>query len=112
MSKYPISTPARVDRMDRMITRRHLLSTTVLACAGAAVLVAGTRKAGALSVETMNSETQRLYLSACTAKDGSYHRQLVAEVREKLQNKVSEAEIEAAIASATCPVCGCPITAS
>ncbi len=98
--------------MDRLITRRHLLSTTVVACAGATAVLAGSRRANALSVETMNPETQRLYLSACTAKDGTYHRQLVAEVREKLQNKVSEAEIEAVIASATCPVCGCPITAS
>ena len=98
--------------MGRMITRRQLLSTTILACTAAAAALAGARPAGALSVETMNAETRRLYLSACTAKDGTYHRQLVAEVRERLQNKVSEAEIEAAIASATCPVCGCPITAS
>jgi hypothetical protein len=98
--------------MDRMITRRQLLSTTILASTGAAALVAGTRLAHALSIETMNPGTQRLYLSACSAKDGTYHRQLVAEVRERLQNKVSEAEIEAAIAASTCPVCGCPITAS
>jgi hypothetical protein len=95
--------------MDRMITRRHLLSTTILACAGA---VGRTRSASALSIETMNPETQRLYISACTRRDGAYHRQLVAEVRETLQNKFSEAEIEAAIANATCPICGCPITAS
>ena len=98
--------------MDRLITRRRLLSTTVLACAGAAAFVASTRLAHAFSTEIMSAETQRLYLSACTAKDGAYHRQLVAEVRQTLQNKVSEAEIEAAIASATCPVCGCPIAAS
>lgn len=98
--------------MDRMITRRHLLSTTILACAGAAALVAMPRLAHALSLETMDPETERLYRSACSAKDGAYHRQLVAEVRRTLENKVSEAEIEAAIASATCPVCGCPITTS
>ena len=98
--------------MDRMITRRRLLSTTILAFGGAAALVVGTRTAGALSIETMNPETRRLYLSACSARDGDYHRQLVAEVRETLQNRASEAEIEAAIAAATCPVCGCPISAS
>ena len=98
--------------MDRAVTRRQLLSTTILACTGAATLLAGTRRAGALSLETMNSETQRVYLSACGSRDGSYHRQLVAEVREKLQNKFTEAQIEAAIAATTCPVCGCPITAS
>ena len=97
--------------MDR-ITRRHLLSTTVLGCGGAAALLVGTRPAHALSIETMNPQTQRLYLSACTARDGAYHRELVAEVRQTLQNRASEAEIEAAIASATCPVCGCPITTS
>lgn len=98
--------------MDRMITRRKLLSTTILAGAGAAAFIASTRLAHAFSVETMSAETQRLYLSACTAKNGTYHRQLVAEVRQTLQNKVSEAEIEAAIASAVCPICGCPIAAS
>ncbi len=98
--------------MDRMITRRHLLSTTILACGGAAALLASTRLARALSLETMNPETQRLYLSACTTRDGAYHKQLVAEVRQTLQNRASEAEIEAAIAGATCPVCGCPIAAS
>jgi hypothetical protein len=98
--------------MDRIISRRQLLSTTILACGGAAALLATTRLARALSIETMNPETQRLYLSACTARDGAYHKQLVAEVRQVLQNRASEAEIEAAIASATCPVCGCPIAAS
>src|SRR5258708_39049221 len=98
--------------MDRMMTRRQLFSTTILACGGAAALVATTKLAHALSIETMNPQTQRLYLSACTARDGAYHRELVAEVRQTLQNRASEAEIEAAIASATCPVCGCPITTS
>ena len=98
--------------MDRLLTRRQLLSSTILAGVGAAALVACTRVAHALSLETMNAETQRVYLSACSTRDGTYHRQLVAEVREKLQNKVSEAQIEAAIAATTCPVCGCPITAS
>jgi hypothetical protein len=98
--------------MDRAVTRRQLLSTTILACTGAVALIAGTRLARALSLETMNSETQRIYLSACSTRDGTYHRQLVTEVRERLQNKVSEAQIEAAIVATTCPVCGCPITAS
>jgi hypothetical protein len=98
--------------MDRLITRRRLLSTTIIACSGAAALVAGARAARALSLETMSPETRRLYLSACTTQDGTYHRQLVAEVRQTLHNRASEAEIEAAIASATCPVCGCPIATS
>jgi len=98
--------------MDRLLTRRQLLSSTILAGVGAAALIACTRVAHALSLETMNAETQRIYLSACSSRDGTYHRLLVAEVRERLQNKVSEAQIEAAIAATTCPVCGCPITAS
>jgi len=98
--------------MDRLLTRRQLLSSTILAGVGAAALIACTRVAHALSLDTMNAETQRIYLSACSSRDGTYHRQLVAEVRERLQNKVSEAQIEAAIAATTCPVCGCPITAS
>src|SRR5712692_8822612 len=98
--------------MGRMITRRQLLSTTVLALTGAAAWVAGADPASALSLEAMNAETRRLYLSACSLKDGAYHRQLVAEVKERLAGKADEAAIEAAIAAATCPVCGCPITAS
>ena len=57
-------------------------------------------------------EAQRLYLQACSTKDGTYHRQLVAEVRERLQGQATDAQIEAAIAATTCPICGCPITAS
>jgi hypothetical protein len=99
--------------MDHRIARRRLMSTTVLACAGVvAALVAGTRHARALSLEIMDPQTQRLYASACTTRDDAYHRQLVAEVRQTLHNKFSEAEIEAAIAKATCPICGCPITVS
>lgn len=95
--------------MKKVISRRALLSTTIAAGAAA---IGGTRAARALSVAPTNAEAQRLYLSACSTKDGTYHKQLVAEVKERLQGKVSEAEIEAAIAQSTCPVCGCPITAS
>jgi len=99
--------------MNATMTRRRLLSSTILATARLAVsLLFGARVARAFTVETMPADAQRLYLAACGGKDGAYHRQLIAEVRERLENKFSEAQIEAAIAAATCPVCGCPILTS
>jgi hypothetical protein len=95
---------------DRPISRRDLLTTTSLAgFGGFAALLALSRPAGALTVHEMQGQTRELYLSACGSKDGGYHRQLVAEIRQRLEGRVTEAEIEAAIAATTCPVCGCPL---
>jgi hypothetical protein len=98
--------------MDNSTTRRRFLSTTALAGTGAlaAVLLAA-RTAWAFSVAPKNAEAERLYAEACSLKDGPYHRQLVAEVKQRLQGRATDAQIEEAIAQTTCPICGCPITA-
>jgi hypothetical protein len=102
--------------MDRSMTRRRFLSTSALAgaLAGAGTLAALMmhRTAWAFTVAPANAEAQRLYLEACSTKDGVYHRELVAEVKARLQGSATDEQIEAAIAATSCPVCGCPITAS
>jgi hypothetical protein len=98
--------------MDSSMTRRRFFSTTALAGTGslAAALLAG-RTASAFSVAPKNAEAERLYAEACSLKDGPYHRQLVADIKQRLQGRATDAQIEEAIAQTTCPICGCPITA-
>jgi hypothetical protein len=98
--------------MDRSMTRRRFLSTSALAGGGTLAVVLMHRAAWAFSVMPANAEARRLYLEACSTKDGVYHRELVAEVKARLQGSATDEQIEAAIAATTCPVCGCPITAS
>ena len=86
--------------------RRFLLSTVI----GAAGVMASASKAVALSVEPMDTKTEALYLSACQAPgaSNSYHQQLIADITAALKGK-PQAEIDAQLAAAICPVCGCPI---
>ncbi len=92
------------------LSRRHLFATTALGGLGAILGIAAARPARALTMQPMDAETKALYLNACGNRDGTYHRELVAEVKQRLAGRASDAEIEAAIAATTCPVCGCPIT--
>ena len=72
--------------------------------------MAGTSKAWAFSVEQMSVETEALAMSACQAPGAtnSYHQQLIADITAALQGK-PQAEIDAQLAAAICPICGCPI---
>jgi hypothetical protein len=91
-----------------MMTRRRFLASTALV--GVAALVPGL--AAAFSIEQADAETARLYLSACGNGDAETHRRIVAELRRQLEGR-SETEIEAEIAKARCPVCGCaPLAAA
>jgi hypothetical protein len=81
------------------------MSATTIVGAAAATLAA-TRAFG-LSLEEPNAETEALILNSCTARN-QYHAQLLAELESKLSGQPL-AEVQAAIAAATCPVCGCPI---
>jgi len=85
--------------------RRFLMSATVIGGAGVAVLAAS--RAFAFSLEQGNAEMQSLYFDHCSA-DNQYHAELVAELAAKLRGH-PQAEIEAALATARCPICGCPI---
>jgi hypothetical protein len=97
--------------MGGAVTRRRFLATTALAGLGAgATFFLGRHAALALTPAPRNAAAEALYLQACGNRDGAYHKQLVAEVKERLHGQVGDAEIEAAIAKMSCPVCGCPIT--
>jgi hypothetical protein len=87
-----------------MLTRRRFLAST--AVIGLVALVPGLARA--FSLETADPDAERLYLTACGGQDAETHRRIVAELRQELAGK-SEAEVEAAIAAATCPVCGCGV---
>ena len=89
-------------------SRRRFLSTAALAGASAgAVLFAG-KPAAAFAQKPMDAETHKLYASACGNPDATgYHQQLLAEAKAQLPSTVADAEIEAAMAALTCPVCGC-----
>ena len=87
--------------------RRFLLSGTMFTAAG---LVLAGSKARAFSEEQVDIETEGLAFGACQASGGGipYHRQLLADIMATLQGK-PQAEIDARIAVATCPLCGCSI---
>ena len=91
--------------MNALSRRRVLMSATFIGGAGVATLAAP--RAFALSLEEGNADTQALYLGHCSANN-QYHAELVAELTAKLQGH-TQAEIEAALAVARCPICGCPI---
>lgn len=88
--------------------RRFLRSSAIL---GAAGMAAGSSSVLAFSVEQMDVKTEAVWLSACQAPGSinPYHRQLLADVMAALQGK-PQAEIDAQMASLTCPLCGCSVT--
>jgi len=89
-------------------SRRHFLSTTSLAAAGAGAVLLTGKKAAAFTQKPMDAETHKLYANACGGPDATgYHQELLAEAKAKLPSTISEAEIEAAMAALTCPICGC-----
>ncbi|HLJ65285.1 MAG TPA: hypothetical protein VKT70_14315, partial [Stellaceae bacterium] len=66
--------------------------------------------ANAFSEQPLEGPAKTLYFSACGGPDQTdYHKGLIAEVKARMGGQVSEAEIEAAIAKLTCPICGCPL---
>jgi len=85
--------------------RRFLRSATAIGGGGVAVFAASS--AFAFSLEEGNAEALALYAGHCSANN-QYHAELVAELTAKLKGH-TQAEIEAALAAARCPICGCPI---
>lgn len=79
-------------------------ATTIV---GATVVAFAATRAFGLSLEEANPELEALYLNRCTARN-QYHAQLLTELESKLSGH-PQAEIQAAIAAALCPLCGCPI---
>ncbi len=91
--------------MNAVSRRRFLMSATFIGGAGLALFAA--RRAFAFSLEPGSAQAESLYFGHCSANN-QYHAELVAELTAKLQGH-SQAEIEAALATARCPICGCPI---
>jgi hypothetical protein len=88
------------------LSRRRFLSTSALGGLGAA-LIAG-RSATAFTQKPMDAETHKLYVTACGGPEATvYHREFLAQAKAQLPKAISNAEIEAAMAALTCPICGC-----
>jgi hypothetical protein len=94
------------------LSRRRFLSSTALAGAGAGALLLSGQEAAAFTVKSMDAETHKLYANACGGADAqTYHQQLLLEAKAKLAASASDAEIEAAVAALSCPICGCRLAA-
>jgi len=89
--------------MHPLSRRRLLLSATGIAGVGALA----SKGAQAFSTQNDNAEVDALVRNRCTAQN-AYHAELVADLVAKLKGH-SQTEIEAALATARCPICGCPI---
>ncbi len=90
------------------LSRRRFLSTTALAGTGAGALLLAGKPAAASTQKPMDAETHKPYANACGGPEAkAYHQQLLVEAKAQLPSSISDAEIEAAIAALTCPICGC-----
>lgn len=87
------------------LDRRSLLA---LALAG---LWPGTARA--FTLERPTAEQERLYRSACAARHGDYHAELVREAVALLEREEGAApapeRVEAVLAALSCPLCGCSL---
>ncbi len=84
--------------------RRRFLGTTALA--GIGVLL-GSKAARAFSQAKMDPATHQAYLNGCTNSADPYHAGLVQHAQLEMQGRMSDAEIQSAIAAMRCPICGC-----
>jgi len=90
------------------LSRRFFLSTTALTGLGAGAAMLAGKPAAAFTQKAMDAETHKLYANACSGTEAkAYHQQLVAEAKAQLPSGTGDAQIEAALAALTCPICGC-----
>ena len=90
------------------LSRRRFLSSTALGGLGAGAALLAGKPAAAFTEKPMDAETHKLYASACGGPEAkAYHQQLLAETKAQFPGGVSDAQIEAAMAALTCPICGC-----
>ena len=91
-----------------LLSRRRFLSTSALSGLGAGAALLAARQAAAFTQKPMDAETHKLYANACSGEEAkAYHQQLLDEAKAQLSSGISDAEVEAAIAALTCPICGC-----
>lgn len=98
--------------MNRLVSRRMLLSTVALG--GAAVGIGlSASKARAFSLEEPSRALADQYLaarSACSARGDASHSQRIAGLRAQLAAAhMPDDQQQQIIAGATCPLCGCPL---
>jgi hypothetical protein len=92
----------------RSMSRRAFFQSTALAGAGLGALLIHDQRAAAFEIKPMDAKTHEEYANVCgSPEQRAYHQQLLAEARAKLSATMTDAEIEAALAQMTCPVCGC-----
>lgn len=98
--------------MDRVISRRTLLATTALGCAGAGLGLA-VPPAKAFSVDEGSAQLTAQYAAAraaCARGGDVLHRQIAADVRAKLDAEHVPPERQQQLLSGmTCPLCGCSL---
>ncbi len=99
--------------MDRVISRRTLLTTTAMGCAGVGLGLAAAPAAGAFSIEEGSAQISAQYSAAraaCTRGGDTLHRQLLADVRAKLDAEhVPVQRQQQLLSGMTCPLCGCSL---
>ncbi len=96
--------------MSMSLSRRRFLSTSALGSLGASAALLAGKSAAAFTQKPMDAETHKLYANACSGDEAkAYHQQLLTEAKAQLPSGISEAEIQAAIAALTCPICGCKL---
>jgi len=92
----------------RPMTRRSFFQSTALAGAGLGALLMRDRHAQAFEIRPMDAKTREEFANVCgSPEQRAYHKQLLAEAEAKLQGSMTHAQIEAAVAQLTCPICGC-----
>jgi hypothetical protein len=90
------------------VSRRRFLSNTALSGLGAGAALLAAKRAAAFTQKPMDAETHKLFANACGGSEAkAYHQQLITEAKAQLPTGISDAEIEAALAALTCPICGC-----
>lgn len=92
------------------VSRRRFLTTSALTGFGAGAALLAGKPAAAFTQRAMDAETHKLYANACGGPEAkAYHQGLLTEAKAQLPSGISDAEIEAAISSLTCPICGCKL---
>jgi hypothetical protein len=92
----------------RSMSRRSFFQSTALAGAGLGALLIRERSAKAFEIKSMDAKTREEFANVCgSPEQRAYHQQLLTEAKAKLSATMTDAQIEAALAQLTCPICGC-----
>lgn len=94
------------------LNRRHLMTTSL---AGLTLGSLTPLSAMAFSRQVMPPATEKLYLEACGTPHETYHSELVAEVTRMMEQaklETTRENLDAVLASLSCPRCGCRLDAT